>query len=278
MPFRAPGPPKLCRNECGRACNVQHSYRESGVCCVRCKLTGTAEHSEKCGTGTTEHSDMPNSDRHDDGQDDDETDTTLFIPHPPQLDIPPPGFAGGSRDYGGAQLNTPPPGFAGGSRDHGGVRGGFQLDAHDEPTPDDPPAAWAGGTPPRRTHVTRDADPSASGEGVADLSSIRNITAGLGAPIRTEGGGAAYALRFFCSTPGCERTTSSPSAPGGGERPDWCCLPCVDTGGRQHSEQCDAEAAQHAALGVSPHPHNPLRRSPGISPAVAAPSTSTPPT
>ena len=127
---------------------------------------------------------------HDQG--DDETDRTLFIP-PPQHNIPPPGFAGGSRDRGGAN-------------------GGNELGAHvdspvdsksdlvglsqpgaswAEPRPDDPPAAWAGGTPPRRTHspsstkATLDEEPSASGEGVADLSSIRGLTIGHGIPIRT---------------------------------------------------------------------------------------------
>ena len=140
VPWRAPGPPKLCINECGRAANTQRAYHEPGICCVKCEVTGTAEHAGHCNrfNGMDDDQDDEANDRGDD-----ETDRTLFIPPP--------------------QHNTPPPGFADDSRGRGGTNGGDE--------PDDPPAAWAGGTPPRRTQfpsstkATLDEEPSASGEG-----------------------------------------------------------------------------------------------------------------
>ena len=48
VPWRTPGPPKVCLMNCGREANVQHNVREPSICCMACVHSDGAAHSQMC--------------------------------------------------------------------------------------------------------------------------------------------------------------------------------------------------------------------------------------
>ena len=92
-------------------------------------------------------------------------------------------------------------------------------------------AAHGGSAPPFAPEGT--GGPSGSGEAGAGSAlhvDQSGFTLGHGVPVRTEGGGFAYQLHLFCSTPGCGRTHPSSSSPGEGAPSTFCCAPLCGHG------------------------------------------------